>query len=48
MTNGHTTLNLNVMTPAELRALAEYQGGVIAELEGTVDALKEEIAEGVR
>ena len=44
MTNGRTTLNLIVMTPAELRELAEYQGGVIAELEGTVDALKEEIA----
>lgn len=44
MTNRPPLLSLSGMTPAELRVLAEYQAGTIVELEGTVDALKEEIA----
>jgi hypothetical protein len=44
MTNGPTLLNLSEMTPAELRAVAEYQGSVIVDLEGQVAALNEEIA----
>ena len=44
MTNGPKILNLSALMPAQIRALAEYQGGVIVELEGKVAALNEEIA----
>ena len=44
MTNARKTLNLTVMTLAELRTLAEHQGARIAELEQANATLKEEVA----
>ena len=44
MTTARATLNLTVMTPAQLRSLAEHQGARIGELEQENAALHEEIA----